>query len=423
MADAVIYRDGCVKVEGADVLAVLAGAATDAAAAANMSAQQAGQSASQAAGTIAAALAPFGVRNLFDFRAMKMETYINAAGVEVAREQDGNAGNYYSTDFIAVTPGQKLILNKSNGDSNIARHFYTANRSPLIDNPDGSGNAGYYGAIVAGQAITVPPGAYFARFCLQRFNAYWTDLMVIPGDVLPAMYLPFGAPMAMARAILGEWWGAKVGVQGDSIMSLAQNNPGTTAGPKLMERASAVLGFAEVRNFAQGGRKMVDALKRADGSAMTQVDVAGLDGFVLSLMTNDALFGPTPVGAVDDPVTAATFAGQAKKAYEQIQAWAIAANGQPIPFLFGAAPRMAELGGGDSIAPYADMIRRIAALYGCPVNDLHARSGFNATTCGTYTRDGVHPEDRYGYPRITAVTVATFQGAFGRSAGGYKTST
>ena len=56
-------------------------------------------------------------------------------------------------------------------------------------------------------------------------------------------------------------------------------------------------------------------------------------------------------------------------------------------------------GAGHKLIDYVNAVKAVGEMYGLPVCDMYANSGFTKKTLSTYTMDGLHPND-VGYQRM-----------------------
>ena len=54
---------------------------------------------------------------------------------------------------------------------------------------------------------------------------------------------------------------------------------------------------------------------------------------------------------------------------------------------------------GHKLIDYVNAVKTIGEMYGIPVCDMYANSGFTHLTLSTFTMDGLHPND-VGYERM-----------------------
>jgi hypothetical protein len=187
MADTIVrVVDGTTRVivSGSELLQPMVSAAAASAAAAADSAAEAAESASSGGIAAVSALVKGSVpsqRNIFDKNAITSDVLIVAAS--------GAAGSIvygYATDFMAVAPGQSIVLSHASvGNSGYGYAWYNANKEFI----SGSG-----AAVAANSPITVPDGAYFLRMSFQTGNPDPAKLMVITGATLPTSYRGFNLP-------------------------------------------------------------------------------------------------------------------------------------------------------------------------------------------------------------------------------------
>lgn len=167
------------------------------------------------------------------------------------------------------------------------------------------------------------------------------------------------------------------------------------------------LGFSAFYNSGLSGRPMANGTANGDGTnttgkALTYTDT---DLVIIAAGTNDFKLN-VPLGALgvigDVGFNTATFYG----AYRDLIEYILTNNPNVRIALF--TPLQRDQSGydvntvntaGHKLIDYANAVKAIGQLYGLPVCDMYADSGFTKLTLATFTMDGLHPND-IGYARM-----------------------
>lgn len=242
----------------------------------------------------------------------------------------------------------------------------------------------YVGSVAApfvdDQQFTPPVGAVFARF--PYLTSQKGMLTILPVGITRDPNIKTHEPAYLTDA--SQWAGKNICQIGDSISATLPDGRWT---PDAIKRLAANFAL----DGAAGGRKMIDALRQGVGNApFVQSDFDNIDAVNIWLGTND--YGPagaTPLGAITDASTAATFFGYTKKAVEQLLTW------KPTLLVTLTTPMYRNSTGpndlGFTLADYQQAIRDVAMLYSLPLNDMARTSGINAFNAATLLYDGLHP--------------------------------
>ena len=234
-----------------------------------------------------------------------------------------------------------------------------------------------------GDPLTVPADAFYLRFGLA--TALVEDLMVVPGNPLPASFVPFPAPAT------APWAGKKFGFVGDSISAVHVYQP------MVAELLDAK--FVQFTDDGFSGRKMGEAVPVLTGGNLGTLDLLGV-----FLGTND-FGGNTPLGAHGDATDAGTFYGNTRSVIET----ALSANLDMQVMMVTPMKRGVVSGlpawddpntAGHVLEDYVDAIIRVAADYAVPVLDMFRVSNFNDLTLATYASDRLHPSTMQAWNMI-----------------------
>lgn len=173
------------------------------------------------------------------------------------------------------------------------------------------------------------------------------------------------------------------------------------------------LGFASYLNKAVSGRSMANGTPNGDGTNTTgkTVDYSTFDLVTIGAGTNDFKLN-VPLGSlgdVDDTVfDTNTFYG----AYRDLIEFII--KRKPTIRICLLTPLPRNNGGynswntvntaGHKLIDYVNAIKEIGEMYSIPVCDMYLNSGFCKWNLGTYTMDGLHPND-FGYEKYASYAV------------------
>jgi hypothetical protein len=186
----------------------------------------------------------------------------------------------------------------------------------------------------------------------------------------------FNLRVSSDTASTGLWLSKRLAFFGDSI---------TDEGSSATWAASlcTYLGATKALNDARSGTMMYDALDNTISTTFNNVDAA-----VVFYGTND--YGNnTTLGAVGNAAGSGTFYAQIKLIIETWLGWKPTLKIIFVtPLQRTAAPAVSA---GQTLLQYVNAIKEVAALYACPVLDLHLQSGLNAINASTLTSDGLHP--------------------------------
>jgi hypothetical protein len=306
------------------------------------------------------ALYDWPLRNLHNSATTFVDYTFDANGAPTA-----SAGSFV-TELIPVIPGETYTV-YANGAGTLNGHtyFFDIDKSVMYRQD---------GAFMTGLTqITVPASCFWMRLGYLTSANRVANLQVYHGTTTPGGISAITP--AMRSNISGEWFGKQALVQGDSI-----SDPASGIGIDWLVQVGAYHGFS-VTNCALGGRVMLNALKKHDGSSMASGDFTNIDLTVLALGINDYLAG-TAVGSISDSTATASFYGQTKNFVETVLGW------KPAQRMVICTPMRTSTA--DPIN-YVTALRAVGALYGIPVLDLYAISSLSSLTTPTWTSDGIHP--------------------------------
>jgi lysophospholipase L1-like esterase len=307
---------------------------------------------------------------------------------------------YFTSGYIPVTPGGKVVLNLDvNTGNDFGLEWLTVDKV----------HAGATGGIITGStAYDVPKYASYMRFSAQGLERKATFAVYQGATVLP--FRAFGTlPSDANRA--GRWTGRTIGALGDS--QVVQDSF-----PSWVDPTIAQLGGQKVYQFGKGGRVMREAFQNGVNvlSGNTTLVANPNPTFVniallwIMLGTND--YGTsTPLGALGDAATSAatSFHGNIRFVLETI----LTAQPTACRIAMMTPPHRRDANTpnavGARLVDYVDAILRVAADYGVPVLDLYRTSGANQLNINgiTVNGDGLHLAPAYA-PTMIGKPLAAF---------------
>ena len=241
-------------------------------------------------------------------------------------------------------------------------------------------------AVVAGpMVIGGPTYGLYLNLAMQVF------------DFDPAGAMAKGYGRLLSQLDLTRWVGKNIGIFGDSRVANDIYN--------WWKRVCAYVGGNVWLPNAQGkpdtakaGRTLADALKHADGSDITDAELATLDILFIQIGINNMLNGtannqvPTPIGTLTDPTTADTVYGHLNRIVARVRA-----VNKYVPIVL-VSPYYANpvLTGGkiydtaNTIA-IGDAYRTFARVNGLRFMDHYASSGVDPWNYTTLLADKLHP--------------------------------
>ncbi|MCF6120908.1 GDSL-type esterase/lipase family protein [Mesorhizobium muleiense] len=176
-----------------------------------------------------------------------------------------------------------------------------------------------------------------------------------------------------ALSHVSRWAAKNLAFFGDSITDIGTWH----------DQLCTYLGAIKALDVAVSGSGVAGLLTNVNSGSFTTIDAA-----IIFTGTNDYGNGMT-LGTIADSTATTSFYGYYKKAIEQFLTW------KPTLKIILMTPlrrqTMTAVGGGAALGAYVTAIKEIAALYACPVLDLHNVSGLNAINMATWTTDGLHP--------------------------------
>jgi len=295
--------------------------------------------------------------------------------------------NYIVTDYMVVLAGSSLTVADPGPSFPIV--WYNASKT-FISSTNGP--------FTHGQVVTVPAGAFYARWCIQYYgigdSANKTQLL--QGNIATAdfqhKFKTFPATVSMFKSWLGKTWM----LAGDSM---GAQEPGNT----WFQDAAQWHGCATVYNEAQaGGTSVLIMNKWNRPTDFTRVplvagDFTNVDAVITQVGVNDRTIG-TPLGTISDATTAGTYYGNMKKFVE----FALTSNPSTKVILGTPTGDMGSDALRDAILPFRQAIRDICDLYALPCWDVGRTSQLSRFTKDFYTVDNLHPGNP-GAPRYDGV--------------------
>jgi lysophospholipase L1-like esterase len=317
-------------------------------------------------------------RNLFD------QTRVTTGfELTVATGALASSVNASTSDFLPVQPGMTYNFMVAGGS--VAPTFGMA----YYDGYKGYIAPGPGLPITAGQVITVPAGVAYLRFC-QPTSLNSVQVVTI-GSTPPTNYIPFYSSGATTSTSYGKkmaWWG-------DSITALY----GSSWQPTVVTRSGILTAFQDAhagRSFAPasafenyGGT--CSGINLGAGGPMPNTgilgntiaqDLAGIDGIVVELGTNDYT---KTLGSPGDATTAATVYGYIRNFVECVLAAA------PNIHMVMISPYNSSGRGGAGTLGVVNAIKYVAAQNSVPVIDTYNEGGINQFNWSTTIMvDGIH---------------------------------
>lgn len=314
-----------------------------------------------------------------------------------------NNGSYSYSDFIPVQGGQKYWLRYA---YQISGAFYDSDKEFLGTlEHEGSG-------IVENEVFTTPNAARYIRInsndqhlskqCVGIGSTPLTDAEI--ESCAKKAYVPY--------VVNSKWIGKQFITLGDSITW--QDGKEYEAGDEAGKVATgyqaymaALCGFASYKNYGVSGRPVANGTANGDGTNTTAktVDYSSFDLCVIAGGTNDFKLN-VPLGEMgaigDTSFDTTTFIGAYREMVEYIL------TEKPTLRICLFTPLQRANGGYDvnttntagyKLIDYVNAVKAIGEMYGIPVCDMYANSGFTKLTLSTFTRDGLHPNEA-GYERM-----------------------
>ena len=167
------------------------------------------------------------------------------------------------------------------------------------------------------------------------------------------------------------------------------------------------IGFASYNNQGWSGHSMADGTSNGDGcvTRILSLDHSQYDLCTIACGTNDFKLN-VPLGTLgiigDTDFDRTTFYGAYRTAIEYLL------NQKPTLRIVLFTPLQRDNSGydvnytnsaGHKLIDYVNAIKELGKMYGLPVCDMYANSGFTKLTLATYTVDGLHPNN-VGYVRM-----------------------
>jgi lysophospholipase L1-like esterase len=167
------------------------------------------------------------------------------------------------------------------------------------------------------------------------------------------------------------------------------------------------LGFISYNNMGISGRPIANGTTNGDGTVTTaqSINYTGFDLCIIAGGTNDFKLN-VPLGEIgvigDTEFDNTTFYG----AYREMIEYILTQKPTIRICLFTPLQRNTSSYDvnslntvGHKLIDYVNAIKLVGEMYGIPVCDMYANSGFTKLTLDTYTMDGLHPND-IGYERM-----------------------
>jgi hypothetical protein len=296
------------------------------------------------------------------------------------------AANWYLSDFIAVKEGDIV-------QANLARNTAVTNwnaSKQIISQYE-------IGATATSISYTIPAGVSFIR--VNIYKDHWADYtLTINGSAVNRLSLSWlnvkqenlDPNISLGGTPVSKWEGTAGAQLGDSITEY-----GT-----IVAKMKESLKLSMYSNWGRAGKPMANGSANGNGicyTGVTDVNWSLYDFAVIFAGTNDfRLDVPLgELGSIDDTTfDDTTFYGAYRKLIEH------ALTVKPTIRLFLWTPLQRNNAGydvnfvnaaGHKLIDYVNAIKEIGKMYGIPVLDLYATSGFTKLTLATFTTDGLHP--------------------------------
>jgi lysophospholipase L1-like esterase len=298
------------------------------------------------------------------------------------------AANWYLSDFIAVKEGDIV-------QANLARNTAVTNwnaSKQIISQYE-------IGATATSISYTIPAGVSFIR--VNIYKDHWADYtLTINGSAVNRLSLSWlnvkqenlDPNISLGGTPVSKWADKAGAALGDSI---------TEYGTYVV-KIKAILKLSMYSNWGRAGKPMANGSANGDGiniTAMTSVNWSLYDFATIFAGTNDFRLD-VPLGTLgaigDTTFDDTTFYGAYREVIEK------ALTVKPAIRLCLWTPLQRDNTGydvnftnaaGHKLIDYVNAVKEIGKMYGLPVLDMYATSGFTKLTLATFTTDGLHPNE------------------------------
>lgn len=365
--------------------------------------------------------------NIFDKDSATLGSYYNGSlgGMPTLITSANWYGNHTP---ISVSPGDVIKFNKAymNG------YYRGVDAAGVIRQT-------VSGAVDPAGFVQVTVAAGVVGFYTAVYKTDINDFMIILNADMPSDYMPFklkkslkwlahepksievaaltDAAVNELKSQVSQWTGRSFISNGTSISwqdgKVYAGTSNVARGYQTIMREK--LGFSSYVNAGASGKAMADGTTNGSGIVTTglEQDYAPHSLATIEAGTNDFKLN-VPIGVLKAPGSTdfdrTTFLG----AYQTLIEFIL--SQKPIIRIVLLTPLQRDNGGyngwnyvnaaGHTLNDYRKAIFELETVYGTPICDLYATSGFNKLTLALFTKDGLHPDD-VGYARMGG-TISSF---------------
>ena len=305
--------------------------------------------------------------------------------------------NWFTTDFIAVTPNQKYITNgaSSGSTAGVGIHCYDSSKNFISVGLKQQAN----------EPFTIPSGVSFIRLSFTKPASPAMDkIWVVKGE----QYKPDIVVEKVAQFLNDNPVVADQRYNGKTLMTLGDSITDSTSTPFTYPPIVADYFGMTLFDGGWSGRRIRNAFGRTTIASDTNILAShiitiahGTNDFKLETSLGTIDDSPTPKATLDNATynattnqTDGTFYADYKGVIEHI----LTVNPQARIMLITPIRRTQAAGTGTDtnakghkLVDYVNAVKEIAQYYGLPVLDNYNTSGFNTKTIPTWTSDGLHP--------------------------------
>ena len=307
--------------------------------------------------------------------------------------------NWFTTDFIAVTPEQSYTTNgaTSGSTAGVGIHYYDSSKNFISVGLKQKAN----------EPFIIPSGVSFIRLSFAKPVSPAIDkIWVVKGE----QYKPDIVVEKVAQFLNDNPVVADQRYNGKTLMTLGDSITDSTSKPFTYPPIVADYFGMTLFDGGWSGRRIRNAFGRTTIASDTNILAShiitiahGTNDFKLETSLGTIDDSPTPKATLDNATynattnkTDGTFYADYKGVIEHI----LTVNPQVRIMLITPIRRTQAAGTGTDtnakghkLIDYVNAIKAIAEYYGLPVLDNYNTSGFNIKTIPTWTGDGLHPTE------------------------------